>query len=463
VFPKQVKAGMSGRQTITQSLVNNLHPTGKEFYVRDDRLSGFAVRVQPKGPITFVVSGRIKGGRACKVALGKPDLLTVAQAREAAEEPLRLMRRGIDPHSYRQQEAAEKRKAKAKEEALLIPLARLFERFMETGERKPSTVRYYNWVMESLLSDWSNKPVRMITRSEIEAKFVSIKKAKGQSTAVKFKRVMSALCNFAMEEEIDGELLLTSNPVKVLSGKRYDLRIPSKERFLDDEEIHKLLHYAYVERTWPTKELFVQHNKDGVSDQGLHFVLLALFTGLRRGEAERLRWEDVDFRKRLFVARDTKNGRDHVVPMSFVVSRLLEDQKQIAGNNEWVFPSPNSENGHISEPRSQLDRLKKATGIHDFSFHDLRRTFAHHAGRHGSDFFLIKKSLNHRSGDITAAYIGGTVEMIRPVFEAISRGYLSYFDPDLAREIYEPEAVAREAAEEYEDMKELGIGSEASF
>jgi hypothetical protein len=28
--------------------------------------------------------------------------------------------------------------------------------------------------------------------------------------------------------------------------------------------------------------------------------------------------------------------------------------------------------------------------------------------------------------------------MIRPVFEAISRGYLSYFDEDLARDIYEP-------------------------
>lgn len=68
---------MSLRQTITQNLVNNLQPTGKDFFVRDDRLSGFAVRVQPKGPITFVVNGRIRDGRACKVTLGNPDLLTV--------------------------------------------------------------------------------------------------------------------------------------------------------------------------------------------------------------------------------------------------------------------------------------------------------------------------------------------------------------------------------------------------
>ncbi len=65
------------RQTLTQNLVNYIQPTGKEFFVRDDRLSGFAVRVQPKGPITFEVNGRLRGGRACKVILGKTDLLTM--------------------------------------------------------------------------------------------------------------------------------------------------------------------------------------------------------------------------------------------------------------------------------------------------------------------------------------------------------------------------------------------------
>ena len=85
--------------------MTNLQSTGKEFLVRDDRLIGFAVRVQPTDPITFVVNGRIRGGRACKVTLGKPDLLTVTQARAAAEEPLRLVRSGVDPRTYRQGES----------------------------------------------------------------------------------------------------------------------------------------------------------------------------------------------------------------------------------------------------------------------------------------------------------------------------------------------------------------------
>ena len=450
-------------QTITQSLVNGLKPTGKEFFIHDDKLRGFKVRVQPKGPITFVAFLRIKGGRVCKFMVGRPDLMTVAEARQAAEEPLRLMRKGIDPHDHRKQQAEEQHRAIAKDKALSITLNDLFERYVSIGDRKASTIRDLNWVMRSLLGDWSDKPVRSISRSDVEAKFVAIERSKSQPTAAKFARVLRALCNFAMEEEIQGETLLSSNPVNVLRAKRYNLSIRPRDRFLDDQEIHRLLFYAFIERGYPTPETFRRNNKDGVSDQGLNYILLILYTGLRRAEAERLRWEDVDFRKRLFVVKDTKNRRDHVVPMSFLLFRLLRAQKVLAGKSEWVFPSPRSKSGHISEPRSQLDRLRPAAGISKFTFHDLRRTFAHHAGRQGYDFHLIKKSLNHKSGDITDVYIGGSVEIIRPVLEAISRGYLTYFDKDLANEIYESEDEEGIDIEDFGRLKDPLFDPETQF
>ena len=124
--------------------------------------------------------------------------------------------------------------------------------------------------------------------------------------------------------------------------------------------------------------------------------------------------------------------------MFSIVFRLLQDQKK------------------ISKPRSQLDKLRKATGIKAFSLHDPRRSFAHHAGRYGSDFYLTKKSLNHRSGDITDAYIDGTVEMIRPVFGAVARGFLTYFNEDLVFKIYSPEATAKQDEEFLEHMKQTG-------
>ena len=71
------------------------------------------------------------------------------------------MRSGIAPLTYRQEKAGVKRKTEANEEALLITFAALFKRFMAKSERKPNTVRHYYWVMESVLCDWSNKPVRI--------------------------------------------------------------------------------------------------------------------------------------------------------------------------------------------------------------------------------------------------------------------------------------------------------------
>ena len=73
--------------------------------------------------------------------------------------------------------------------------------------------------------------------------------------------------------------------------------------------------------------------------------------------------------------------------------------------------------------------MKTATGL-DFSFHDLRRTFATHAQAQGMDYELIRRALNHKSGGgITSQYIITQVETLRPVFQAVADGYHTYHDP----------------------------------
>jgi integrase len=41
------------------------------------------------------------------------------------------------------------------------------------------------------------------------------------------------------------------------------------------------------------------------------YLLLALFTGLRKEEAARLTWENVDFLDETSIVHDTKNHQDH--------------------------------------------------------------------------------------------------------------------------------------------------------
>ena len=78
--------------------------------------------------------------------------------------------------------------------------------------------------------------------------------------------------------------------------------------------------------------------KHGVTKQGIHYVMLLMTTGLRRAEAFGLMWEDVDFDRKLFKVRDTKNGTDHVIPMSTSVEWTMKQQKEYVGDTPWVFP-----------------------------------------------------------------------------------------------------------------------------
>lgn len=43
---------------------------------------------------------------------------------------------------------------------------------------------------------------------------------------------------------------------------------------------------------------------------------------------------------------------------------------------------------------------------------------------------MIKRALNHKSGDVTDGYIISRVRELRPVFDTVSKGYHDYYDPD---------------------------------
>jgi len=60
-----------------------------------------------------------------------------------------------------------------------------------------------------------------------------------------------------------------------------------------------------------------------------HFVLLAIETGMRRGELLRLQWTHIDFDKRTAFLPMTKNGESRAVPLSSPAITLL---RSICGN-----------------------------------------------------------------------------------------------------------------------------------
>ena len=115
--------------------------------------------------------------------------------------------------------------------------------------------------------------------------------------------------------------------------------------------------------------------------------------------------------------------------MSTTTEWILNEQQKISLDSPYVFPSEKT-GMHMTEPKSQLFKIRRATKL-NFTFHDLRRTFATHAEALGQSHELIRKALNHKSGGgITSQYIITQVATLRPVFETVANGYKEYYNPD---------------------------------
>ena len=104
-------------------------------------------------------------------------------------------------------------------------------------------------------------------------------------------------------------------------------------------------------------------------------VIIAIQTGLRKGELLSLKRTQVDLVRELIHVTNTKSGRDKFVPMNVVVrSELRKAAEASSADSEYLFANPTSGKPYVDIKkgfRSACDDAK----IGDLRFHDLRHTF----------------------------------------------------------------------------------------
>ena len=91
------------------------------------------------------------------------------------------------------------------------------------------------------------------------------------------------------------------------------------------------------------------------------------------------------------------------VPLSPAVTAILADLRAHATGAPWVFPS-DSGSGHRASIQKAIRRLRKASGVTDWTPHDARRTVATAMGDLGVARETIRRVLNHQERDVTATY-----------------------------------------------------------
>ena len=145
-------------------------------------------------------------------------------------------------------------------------------------------------------------------------------------------------------------------------------------------------------------------------------LLIALNTGMRKGEILHLRSHDVDLDNQFFFLKQTKSNKPRKIPMSGFVTDVLRSIKR---TGEFLFANPNT-----GKPLSDLQTPFKAAcrraGISDLRFHDLRHTAATYMVIGGIDLVTVKEILGHATIQMTMRYAHPTPENKRKAVEVLA-------------------------------------------
>lgn len=139
-------------------------------------------------------------------------------------------------------------------------------------------------------------------------------------------------------------------------------------------------------------------------------VVTALNTGLRKDNILSLEWDkNVDLNHGFIFVTQTKNGKRLEIPLNQTMRDILTDLYR--GTKErprrvdipFVFYDPSTGKRYQDVKRSFATACRKAE-IKDFTFHDLRHTFASHLVMAGVDLATVSKLLGHKDIKMTLRY-----------------------------------------------------------
>lgn len=199
------------------------------------------------------------------------------------------------------------------------------------------------------------------------------KRLMSPSTVVRYMAALSHVFTVAVREW----QWLDDSPMRKVSKPKEPR---GRERYLSDEERARLLAVCRL------------------SAQPMLYpvVVLALATGMRRGEVMNLRWPQVDLKRGRVLLRDTKNGTSRTLPLASVALEVVAALGRVRRlDTDLLF------HGHDVTKSFALDNHWRAAvrkaGLQDFRFHDLRHSAASYLAMNGASTIEIAAVLGHKT------------------------------------------------------------------
>jgi len=313
------------------------------------------------------------GGKVLEEKVGRQYADDMTPARAA-----RVRGDRIEGRRKSRKEVREAAKASRQAEADKMTIERLWDKYEEKKADSKAINTDKGRFQKYLMPILGSKQPHEIVGFDMKRLYAKIKPLQPQ-TQKHILALLKRIVKFGLKKRICQNLTFEIEAVEVDNQKTEDLT---------PEQLKNLLEAI----------------NNSIDAEAAAIMKLALFTGMRRGEMFKLKWDDIDFQRGFIAIREPKGGKSQKIPLNEQARAVLENHPKAEGK-EHVFLRPDGE--PFTDIRRRVNPIKEAAGIPaDFrALHGLRHTYASMLASSGKvDLYTLQKLLTHKSPVMTQRY-----------------------------------------------------------
>lgn len=370
---------------LSDSKIRSAKPKAKLYRIGDS--DGLCIEIKPNGKKYWRYRFQwLK--KTQMMSLGEYPIVGLAEARTKRDEAKSLVASGINPV----EEKENQKKAKSDEYENRVLFKHVAAEY-KAEKLKNRSERYQEAFQRALDKDIlkviGDKDIKEVTSADV----LTIMK----KTIARVKR---------QKNHGTGEVSAIQNRTFIGGVMRYAIATLRAD-YDPTYAVKNVVERPEIEHARPMEkheavQLRNKLNSYGGSTTVKNAGLVMLYSMLRTIEIRRMKWEYVDFEARTitFPKEMMKKKRIHIVPMSDQVFNILQEQRNIVGNREYVFPAI-YQDGMLSA--TTLNKMLDYIGLSDVTAHDFRATASTLLNEKDYDDKWIEKQLAHADGNKTRA------------------------------------------------------------
>ncbi len=334
---------------LTAVQVKNAKPQDKPYKLYDG--GGLFLLITPAGGKLWRLKYRQESGKEGLLSFGSYPAVSLEQARRKRDEAKQQKASGNDPGQIAR---AEKAESKSLAKNTFATIAEQWFDFMGS-KIAPQTMNYYNSLMKNyLLPNLGDMPVKKIKPSHLIEVFRKIEEKGTLCSSKRSCQICSNVMQYAVALEI-----IEINPVPSI---RQLLKVP------------KYGHFSAVTAPESLGNILYKIDQYKGYSSIRNALRMMPYVFVRSSEIMNARWADMNFETCEWRYTVHKTNTPHIVPLAPQVIGILEEQREISGEYELVFPGYRDKTKTIA-PGSMCCALR-IVGIpySDMTVHGFRAT-----------------------------------------------------------------------------------------